>query len=139
MQIAGFALQQLIELSSKKVQERLSPSAIRGFLELASLWKLRDEDARGLLGGVSNGAFYNLKRHPAKTLDQDRLTRISLLLGIFKALNILYSKKLADAWVRLPNTNPMFGGEAPLSYMLKGGLPAMMRVGQLLEARRGGL
>lgn len=139
MQIAGFALQQPTELSSKKVQERLSPSAIRGFLELARLWKVRDEDARSLLGGVSNGAFYNLKRHPAKTLDQDRLTRISLLLGIFQALNTLYSKKVADAWVRLPNTNPMFGGEAPLSYMIEGGLPAMMRVRQLLDARRGGL
>ena len=138
LQVAGLALNPLSELSNRKIQERLSPSAVRGFLELAALWKLRDEDARGLLGGVSNGAFYNLKRRPARTLDQDKLTRVSFLLGIFKALNILYSKKLADTWVRLPNTNPMFGGEAPLAYMLKGGLPAMMRVRQLLDARRGG-
>jgi hypothetical protein len=138
LQGAGLALDQPAELSSKAVQQRLSPSAIRGFLELASLWKLRDQAARRLLGGVSNGAFYNLKRRPSKTLDEDKLTRISLLLGIFKALNILYSKKLADAWVQLPNSNPMFGGEAPLSYLLKGGLPAMMRVRQLLDARSGG-
>jgi hypothetical protein len=138
VQLAGVALERPTELSSRKVQERLSPSAVRGFLELASLWKLRDEDSRALLGGVSNGAFYNLKRRRSKTLDQDKLTRISLLLGIFKALNILYSKKLADAWVQLPNVSPMFGGETPLSYMLKGGLPAMMRARQLLDARRGG-
>ena len=71
-------------------------------------------------------------------LDQDRLTRISLLTGIFKGLNILYSKKLADRWIQLPNENPMFEGETPLKYMTKGGLPAMLRVRQLLDSRRGG-
>jgi hypothetical protein len=108
-----------------------------GFFRLADLWKLRDEDARGLLGGISNGTYDSLKRRPAKTLDQDKLTRISLLVGIFKALNILYSKKLADAWVQLPNSNPMFGGES-LVTMIRGGVPAMMRVRQLVDARRGG-
>jgi hypothetical protein len=64
--------------------------------------------------------------------------RISFLTGIFKALNILYSGKLADRWVQLPNSNPVFAGETPLKYMVKGGLPALMRVRQLLDARRGG-
>jgi hypothetical protein len=91
-----------------------------------------------LLGGISNGAYYELKKAGARVLDQDRLTRISLLTGVFKALNILYSKKLADRWVALPNTNPMFGGETPLAYMIKGGVPAVLRVRQLLDARRGG-
>jgi hypothetical protein len=136
--IAGIALDKPADLSSKKIQARLSPSALLGFFRLADLWKLRDEDARGLLGGISNGTYYNLKRRPSKTLDQDKLTRISLLLGIFKALNILYSKKLADTWVQLSNSNPMFGGESPLMSMIKGGVPAMIRVRQLMDARRGG-
>ncbi|MGZ4732291.1 MAG: antitoxin Xre-like helix-turn-helix domain-containing protein [Terriglobales bacterium] len=138
VQIAGVTLDRPVDLSSKKIQERLSPSAILAFFRLTDLWNLRDEDARGLLGGISNGAYYSLKRRPAKALDQDKLTRISLLLGIFKALNILYSKKLADAWVQLPNSNPMFGGESPLLSMIKGGVPAMIRVRQLVDARRGG-
>lgn len=136
-QIAGIALDRPADLSSKKIQEGLSPAALLGFFRLADLWKLRDEDARGLLGGISNGTYDSLKRRPAKTLDQDKLTRISLLVGIFKALNILYSKKLADAWVQLPNSNPMFGGES-LVTMIRGGVPAMMRVRQLVDARRGG-
>ena len=140
----GVALDQPADLSSRAVQEKLSPVAIRGFFRLASHWKLRDEDARGLIGGISNGSFYQLKRGAtktsnSKTLDQDKLTRISLLVGIFKALNILYGTKLADAWVQLPNTNPIFGGETPMAYMLKGGVPSMLRVRQLLDARRGGL
>jgi hypothetical protein len=54
------------------------------------------------------------------------------------ALNILYSRKLADAWVQIPNANVMFAGQTPLRFMLQGGVPAMMRVRQLLDARRGG-
>ncbi|MGB7433824.1 MAG: antitoxin Xre-like helix-turn-helix domain-containing protein [Candidatus Acidiferrum sp.] len=135
---AGIVWERLADLSSKDVQKRLGPSAVRAFLRIRDLWELRDEDARQLLGGISNGAFYELKRKARGTLDQDRLTRISILTGIFKALNILYSKKLADRWVQLPNGNPMFEGETPLTYMIKGGQPAMVRVRQLVDSRRGG-
>lgn len=134
----GFLTAKAPDLLSRAVQERLSRSALSAFFKLAQAWQLRDESARQLLGGVSNGMFYQLKSGQKKTLDQDKLTRISLLLGIFKALNVLYSRKLADAWVNLANTNPMFQGEAPLSYMIKGGVPALVRVRQLLDARRGG-
>jgi len=135
---AGIAWEKPADLSSRGVLKRLSPPAVKAFLKIHELWKLRDEDARQLLGGMSNGAFYELKRKARGTLDQDRLTRISVLTGIFKALNILYSKKLADRWVQLPNENPMFEGETPLTYVIKGGLPAMLRVRQLLDSRRGG-
>jgi Protein of unknown function (DUF2384) len=135
---AGIAWHQPADLSSKVVQKRLSPAAVKAFLKLRELWDLRDEDARQLLGGISNGAFYELKKSVRARLDQDRLTRISILTGIFKALNILYSKKLADRWMQLPNENPMFAGYTPLSYITKGGLPAMLRVRQLLDSRRGG-
>jgi Protein of unknown function (DUF2384) len=135
---AGVTWEKPADLSSKEIIKRLSPAAVKAFLRIRDLWALRDEDARQLLGGVSNGAFYELKRKPRPILDQDRLTRISLLTGIFKALNILYSKKLADRWIQLSNENPMFEGATPLAYMIKGGLPAMLRVRQLLDARRGG-
>jgi len=135
---AGIAWEKPADLSSKDALKRLSPSAVRAFLKIRELWQLRDEDARQMLGGMSNGAFYELKKKARGTLDQDRLTRISILTGIFKALNILYSKKLADRWIQLPNENPMFEGETPLTYMIRGGVPALLRVRQLLDSRRGG-
>ncbi len=135
---AGISWEKPADLSSKVVLKRLSPPALKAFMKIRELWELRDEDARQLLGGVSNGAFYELKKKTRGALDQDRLTRISLLTGIFKSLNILYSKNLADRWIQLPNENPMFEGETPLTYIIKGGLPAMMRVRQLLDSRRGG-
>jgi len=102
-------------------------------------WELRDPDARQMLGGISSGSYYAWKKDPgSRVLDQDTLTRISLLIGIFKALNILYSRKLADAWITLPNKNPMFRGLTPLAYMIQRGLPGMMHVRQMLDSRRGG-
>jgi hypothetical protein len=62
-------------------------------LNIMEKWDVRDGDARTLLGGVSHGQFYEIKKNPHRTLDADTLTRISYLVGIFKALNILYSKK----------------------------------------------
>lgn len=129
----------VIDLTSKSERERLSPSAVRAFFNIAARWNLRDDDAKVLLGGMSNGPYYAMKKNSDRVLDTDRLVRISYLIGIFKALNILYSKKLADAWVQLPNSNRIFGGETPLAYMMKGGQPAMQTVRRLLDARRGGL
>jgi hypothetical protein len=128
----------LADLASREARERLSPAALEAFFNLSARWKLRDEDARALLGGISNGPFYEMKRNPDRMLDTDRLTRVSYLLGIFKALGVLYSDALADQWVRRPNTNPLFAGETPLAYMIRGGLPAMQAVRRLLDARRAG-
>ena len=55
-------------LSNKDVVKLLSPSAVKGFLKMAALWELRDEDARQLLGGMSNGAFYELKKASSRLL-----------------------------------------------------------------------
>lgn len=126
-----------VDLAARDERERLSGAALKAFFNIMARWKVRDEDARALLGGVSNGPFYEMKRTPERVLEADRLTRISYLIGIFKALRILHSDDLADEWVRLPNRNPVFGGQAPLAYMVRGGLPAMQTVRRLLDARRG--
>ncbi|KFI07859.1 antitoxin Xre-like helix-turn-helix domain-containing protein [Massilia sp. BSC265] len=129
----------LVDLNSRSERERLSRSALLGFFKLAAAWGVRDDDARELLGGLSSSTYYDWKKNPDRVLEVDRITRISYLLGIYKALHILYGDKLADEWVHLPNTNPVFAGRTPLAYMLAGGLIAMQTVRKLLDARRGGL
>lgn len=129
----------LVDLTTRAERERLSASALKAFFNLAARWQIRDEDARGLLGGVSNGPYYQMKKNPDRVLDADTLLRISYLIGIFKALQILHGNTLADEWVRLPNANRIFAGKSPLAYMLAGGLPAIEIVRRLLDARRGGL
>ena len=125
-----------VDLTGKAERQRLSPPAIKAFFNLMARWKIRDEDARAMLGGVSNGPFYEMKKRPAgRLLDTDRLLRISYLIGIFKALRGTYSCRLADAWVQLPNANRIFAGQTPLAFMIKGGVPAMQTVRRLLDAR----
>jgi hypothetical protein len=126
------------DLSVAAERERLSESALKAFFNITAKWKVRDADARALLGGVTNGPFYEMKRNPGRTLDEDRLTRISYLVGIYKALHILHGSRLADEWVQLANQHPIFSGRTPLAYMLRGGLPAMQTVRRLLDARRAG-
>ena len=137
-----YAAPTMPDLSSMEERKRLSPAALKALFSIAKHWDVRDEDVRELLGGgISNGAYYVLKQNPraaAKPLDPDRLLRISYLIGIFKSLNILYSQRLADQWMQLPNTNPIFAGLTPLQYILRGGQPAMDVVRRLLDARRGG-
>ena len=129
----------LVDLSSHEERERLSRSSLRAFLNIMARWQIRDEDARRLLGGIAASTFYEYKRNPERVLDQDKLLRISYLIGIFKALNILHSESLADRWARMPNQNRIFGGRTPLDYMIRGGAPALQVVRRLLDARRGGL
>jgi len=129
----------LVDLNAREERERLSQSALKGFFKLAAAWKLRDDDARQLLGGLSSSAWYEWKKKPTRVLEVDCITRISYLLGIYKALHILYGEELADQWVSMANTNLIFGGISPLAFMLGGGMPAMQMVRQLLDARRGGL
>ena len=129
----------LVDLTTRAERERLSASALKAFFNIATRWQVRDEDARALLGGVSNGPYYQMKKNTDRVLDADTLLRVSYLVGIFKALHILHSDALADEWVRLPNANRIFAGKSPLAYMLAGGLPAIEIVRRLLDARRGGV
>ncbi|HEX4068432.1 MAG TPA: antitoxin Xre-like helix-turn-helix domain-containing protein [Acidobacteriaceae bacterium] len=136
--VAGYDFDAAPDLGDPATRKRLSTSAAKAFFRIMGQWKVKDEDARQLLGGLSSGSYYALKRHPGRALDQDMLTRISLLVGIFKALQILYSPRLANAWITLANQNAMFRGAPPLAYVLRLGQPGMIHVRQLLDARRGG-
>ena len=55
------------DLGSAASRERLSAPALKAFFAIMARWKVRDEDARALLGGVTNGPFYEMKRRNAAT------------------------------------------------------------------------
>jgi hypothetical protein len=138
--VTRYAPPEIVDLTSKEERKRLSASGLKAIFNIAECWKLRSEEVRELLGGVANGSYFEMKKNPeAKILDTDQMYRVSYLIGIFKALNILHSQSLADEWVRLPNSNRIFGGRAPLEYMIRGGVSAMQTVRRLLDARRGGI
>jgi hypothetical protein len=120
-------------------RRQLSGPAIRTFFNLAERWQLTNEEQRGLLGWPAESTFYKYKTGNVGTLSYDTLTRLSLLLGIYKDLRILYPETdLADRWVKLPNSNALFGGRPALALMIDDGIDGLYQVRRLLDGRRGG-
>lgn len=136
--IAGYDFEAGANLSDPVERAELSPAAIKAFLNLRQKWGLNEEDSRSLLGGVASSTFHTWKTNPKRTLDQDTLTRISLLIGIYKALNIYFGKPWSDRWITLANRGSVFMGRTPLAYMIQRGQPGMIEVRRMLDAWRGG-
>ncbi len=116
----------------------LAGPALRAFFALAERWKLRVAEQRALLGDPPESTFYKWKRERDGALSHDTLERISYLLGIFKALTILFPQaERADAWLRKPNVAPTFAGKSALERMLSGNVADLYVVRQYLDAQRG--
>jgi hypothetical protein len=110
--------------------------ALRAFFRLVELWGLSMEQARVLLGRPSRATLYNWKAGRARSLPHDVLRRISYLLGIHKALQILYQDPAqADGWITRPNA--AFGGQSALERMLAGDVADLAVVRAHLDAARG--
>ena len=91
------------------------------------------------MGSPPASTFFKWKaERTAPRLGRDVLDRISYLLGIYKALNILLpSPRAADEWVKKPNTAPLFHGQSALDRMLGGSLMDLADVRRYLDAQRG--
>ena len=124
--------------STREHAEKLSGPGLRTFLTISQAWNLSNEEMRAMLGWPSESTFYQYKTGKCGTLAYDTLTRISLVIGIYKALHILYpDESLADNWVRLPNRNPLFAGRPAIETMTNAGLDGLFQVRRLLDGRRG--
>lgn len=127
------------ERAKPETRKRMSGPAMRTFFNIAAKWGLEAKEQIALLGSPAQSTFYKYKAGDVGTLSFDLLTRISLVLGIYKDLHILFpDTAVADRWFRLPNSNPMFGGLTPAQYVAQNDIDAVYRVRRLLDARRGG-
>lgn len=119
-------------------RRELSAPALRAFFNITGLWGLSTEQERTLLGRPGRSTFFRWKRDLDGALPHDVLERISYLLGIYKALEILFPEPAqADGWVKRPNQAPVFGGQSALERMLGGQVADLFVVRQYLDAQRG--
>ena len=113
-------------------------AGLRAFVNIAEAWELTVADQLTLLGIASRSTFFKWRRERNPRLPRDTLERLSYLLGIYKSLQILLpDAKIADAWVRKPNTAAAFGGRSALERMLSGQVADLYVVRQYLDAQRG--
>jgi uncharacterized protein (DUF2384 family) len=107
-------------------------------------WHIESDDARTLLGSPPKSTYYAWKSKALEDPDapvrltRDHLERISYVLGIYKALQILFPQHaLADAWMRRPNR--AFGDRSPLQHALGGNVTDLADVRRYLDAARGAI
>ena len=115
-----------------------SPKALAAFFSIAGKWRLLTEEQIVLLGSPARSTYFKWKREGGLP-PRDTLERISYLLGIYKALHIIFADDAtADAWIRKPNMGPLFGGRSALEVMLGGNVLDLLNVRRYLDAQRGG-
>jgi hypothetical protein len=117
----------------------ISAAGLRAFFRIADLWQLSADEQRTLLGQPARSTFFKWKKGPVRALPRDVLERISYVLGIYKALEILLPQaESADGWIRRPNDAAPFGGRSALERLLSGNVGDLYAVRQYLDAARSG-
>lgn len=112
---------------------------MRTFFRIIDAWGLTATDARLLLGTPPSSTYYKWKSGDVGTVSRDLLERVSYVLGIYKALQILLPvPSAADAWISKPNDASIFGGRSALDVMRSGNVADLYLVRQYLDAQRGG-
>jgi len=119
--------------------DRIAAVAAKAYVRIAAAWNLNGKAAAELVA-VSPRTFARMKTGAwAGRLGRDQLLRVSALTGLYKALHLYFGDALADRWVGLRNSGPMFAERAPLEAMAEGGLPVIMETRDYVDALRGGL
>ncbi len=116
----------------------LAGPGLRAFFRIAGDWRLSNDEQATLLS-VSKATLARWKGGSAPALSVDQLDRLSYILGIYKALQILLpNPAAADGWVRRANDAALFGGKSALDRMLSGRMEDLLLVRRYLDAQRGG-
>lgn len=126
------------DLHDLATRSRLSAAGLRTFLAIAERWDLTVRQQCMLLGDLPPATYHHWKSKGVKTLSRDTLERISLVLGIWKGVRLLFSEDAqALRWLKAANTDLPFAGVSPLEAMLRGSVDDLYGVRRYLDGWRG--
>ena len=108
-------------------------------------WALSVDEQCQLLGGIPKRTFQSWKKKALAgedvELSRDVMERLSLLLGIYKAYQLVAPSSRSGVgceWFRTPNQHHLFQGQTVKDYLLKTGtMNALYTVRRYLDAARG--
>ncbi|RZU99624.1 antitoxin Xre-like helix-turn-helix domain-containing protein [Spiribacter vilamensis] len=116
----------------------MAGAGLRTYINIAKAWNLSGADAARLLGTYPS-TYRRWRKNDKPNMDASQLERLSLILGIYKALQILLPRQdAADSWVNRTNQHPLFAGEPPIQRMKGGQVSDLFVVRSYLDAERGG-
>jgi hypothetical protein len=126
----------LPDFAPEPITDAEAATMFRASLNLFRRWRVSDVEAASLLD-LPSRSFARWKAGTVGRIDRDRKARLSNLMGIHKALRLIFrDPQQGYEWVRRPNA--VFGGRSALDIMLGGELTDLMRVRRYLDAERGG-
>ncbi|MFC7703658.1 MbcA/ParS/Xre antitoxin family protein [Plastorhodobacter daqingensis] len=108
----------------------------RATVNLFRKWQLSDAEARVLLGDMSPRTWARWKEGNIGRIDRDLRARMSILMGIHKALRYLFSDPARGyAWIRSPSA--ALDGQSGLDILLRGEITDLLDLRAYLDAERG--
>lgn len=113
---------------------RMANAALRLFYLISRKWGLTEEDQNAILGVEENQSLEALGKKGWGSFDLEALECFSHILGIYGNLHTLFpSGSQADAWIKKPNSAPLFKGRTALQVM-KEGVVGLRSVRSYLQA-----
>lgn len=108
---------------------------LRAVIRLFGHWQINDDQAGILLGGISTRTYARWKQSAPSVIGVDLAFRLSNILGIHKALRILFREpQRGYNWIH--RHNQAFQEQSALDVMLQGQVTDLMRVRHYLDAQR---
>lgn len=135
------AIQTSVELPIPDLGEGYSQDELhamqRAVIALFAKWNVSDVDAAVILGGLAPKTFRRWKVGDYGRVNRDLADRMSNLLGIHKALRIIFSEPVRGyEWVQADNK--AFAGKSALTVLKQGGMEDIIRIRRYLDSLRGG-
>ena len=122
--------------SPDPITDEEAGAMFRAALNLFRLWGVTDDQAAIILD-LPRRTFARWKAGEIGRIGRDGKARLSNLMGIHKALRIIFKEPARGyGWIKAPNA--VFSGRSALDIMLHGELTDLMRVRHYLDAERGG-
>lgn len=117
-----------------KVTSEEKHALLRALPKLFASWDLADEQSSALLS-VSKESWERIRSGVNdEYIADDQGQRAGALLGIHAALRTIFVGSRYNDWIQRPNSDLMFSGQSALDFMIAGGLPAIDRVREYLQA-----
>ena len=118
------------------ITEAEAAALARATVNLFRAWSLSDAEARILLGEMAPRTWARWKAGDIGRIDRDLRTRMAVLMGIHKALRIIFADPARGYdWIRRPNA--ALGGVSALEVMLRGEITDLIDLRAYLDAERG--
>jgi hypothetical protein len=109
--------------------------ALTLFFRAMESWGASVAQMQAILGLRSERTLHHWRKSPPKALDPDHLRRIGDVIGIWKALNIVFgSPEKARHW--MINPNALLHGRSPLEVMAKGDIADLDYIRAFAERER---